>query len=605
MATRPSLPILLLTALPAFAALVACGAGPRDEDSSESEAALGDGPGGSGTGTCANAPAITPKWETNTSRRPLGPMVFDAMRNRLVVLGETGTSELGPNGWSAPAGDPRPAGQRAEASIAYDSARGRAVLFGGSDVNDPTKLLGDTWEWDGATNTWTQMTPAGVTPRARKGHALAYDAARQKTVLFGGIAGTQLVDRMEDTWTWDGAAWTRVGTPAGTHPEPRYGLHMTFDASRSRVVLYGQFGDWYVGPIGGPNTSKGNTWEWDGTAWTRALHGDGTFSSDDPTSLPMTYDSRRGRVVRFDVEGGRYQKTFDVLEWTGAAWSKIAAGPGPRVDVASATQYYGAYDSNRGRLELGSTAYPLITSEFLFYEEPNRAPVLAAVPDQRVFAGDTLSFTLTATDVDVNAVQYSVTPLPPGASVDPTSGAFVWSPTAADVGTYALTARASDGCADATRSFTIRVDDFAYSGLPSGAVKLGGHVSVPVDLAHGTTGYDGQAELDCVVAGQNPGKVAVTCEGKPSEAWSYQSSTTFTPTALTAAIEQDLSFSYRDGDGDALRALRGRLEPLSDGTFKLHLTGFAQPLANGDRVAMRTTPPYGTTDAYGIVDVVP
>ncbi|MHB8878486.1 MAG: hypothetical protein ACYC8T_32720, partial [Myxococcaceae bacterium] len=49
-------------------------------------------------------------------------------------------------------------------------------------------------------NTWV---PAYVP--ARYGHALAYDAARQRVVLFGGLDSAYLTD----TWEWDGTTWVR------------------------------------------------------------------------------------------------------------------------------------------------------------------------------------------------------------------------------------------------------------------------------------------------------------------------------------------------------------------------------------------------------------
>ena len=76
-------------------------------------------------------------------------------------------------------------------ALAYDSARGRVVLFGGTAS---LLTLSDTWEWNG--NVWTRQTPA-VSPPARIGHALAYDVARGRVVLFGGHGpgGT-----LSDTW---------------------------------------------------------------------------------------------------------------------------------------------------------------------------------------------------------------------------------------------------------------------------------------------------------------------------------------------------------------------------------------------------------------------
>ena len=64
-------------------------------------------------------------------------------------------------------------------AMAYDSARGRVVMFGGYDGG----VFGDTWEWDG--NNWRRRTPLS-SPAARSAPALAYDSARGRVVLFGG-----------------------------------------------------------------------------------------------------------------------------------------------------------------------------------------------------------------------------------------------------------------------------------------------------------------------------------------------------------------------------------------------------------------------------------
>jgi Galactose oxidase, central domain len=82
-------------------------------------------------------------------------------------------------GWTrrSPATVPPP---RQAASMAYDAAVGKVVLFGGLGLSN---LLNDTWLWDG--RTWIQQKPA-VSPPARASAGMAYDAARGKLVLFGG-----------------------------------------------------------------------------------------------------------------------------------------------------------------------------------------------------------------------------------------------------------------------------------------------------------------------------------------------------------------------------------------------------------------------------------
>jgi hypothetical protein len=114
---------------------------------------------------------------------------------------------------------------RFDHAVAYDSARSRVVLFGGGANTG----LSDTWEWDGTA--WTQMQDEG--PAARSVHAMAFDSARSRVVLFGGDGGSQLFG---DTWEWDGTAWTQV---QDTGPSGRSGHAMAFDTQAPRVVLFG------------------------------------------------------------------------------------------------------------------------------------------------------------------------------------------------------------------------------------------------------------------------------------------------------------------------------------------------------------------------------
>jgi hypothetical protein len=73
-------------------------------------------------------------------------------------------------------------------------------------AKEPTEVqsfIGDMWEWDGST--WTQLHPL-TAPPARENGRMAYDATRDKIVLFGGYSGAFL----SDTWTWDGSSWKVV-----------------------------------------------------------------------------------------------------------------------------------------------------------------------------------------------------------------------------------------------------------------------------------------------------------------------------------------------------------------------------------------------------------
>jgi len=163
-------------------------------------------------------------------------------------------------------------------AMAYDSARGVTVLFGGYDgAND-----GETWEWNGAT--WTLRATSGPSPRFE--HSLAYDSARGVTVLFGGFNSSS-GSNFGDTWEWDGTTWTLRATGG---PSPRAGHALAYDSARGVTVLFGGNED----PIG-PFVLNGETWEWDGATWTLRA----TSGPSPRTDHALAYDSARGVSVLF------------------------------------------------------------------------------------------------------------------------------------------------------------------------------------------------------------------------------------------------------------------------------------------------------------------
>ena len=99
-------------------------------------------------------------------------------------------------------------GVRNAHAMAYDSDRGRVILFGGADES---KVRGDTWEWDG--RRWKLLSSAGPGPRTFP--AMGYDPLRKRVVLFGGnrvLFGRNPDENrfLNDTWEWDGHNWAQI-----------------------------------------------------------------------------------------------------------------------------------------------------------------------------------------------------------------------------------------------------------------------------------------------------------------------------------------------------------------------------------------------------------
>ena len=126
--------------------------------------------------------------------------------------------------------DTGPSRRRAHA-VAYDALRERIVLFGGYD-GPADAVLGDTWEWDGTA--WMQLADFGPAPRARS--AMAFAGGR--VILFGGSAPGErgADDFFNDTWEWTGRLWKQrqdIG------PHPRWSHAMSYDTVRKRLVIFG------------------------------------------------------------------------------------------------------------------------------------------------------------------------------------------------------------------------------------------------------------------------------------------------------------------------------------------------------------------------------
>lgn len=227
-------------------------------------------------------------------------MAFDSVHNKTVLYGGAGNGGAylgdtweydGPaHTWTQvfPATNPTP---RYNAAMAFDAAHGVAVMFGGySGVRE-----GDTWTWNGSD--WTQVATTGCTPR--NGHAMAYDEARGVTVLFGGFAGA----RLGDTWEWDGTAWASRATSG---PSGRQYLGLAYNAATQHVMLFG-------GQTGACSACReDDTWSWDGTAWT--LLGDNQASIRDQHA--MVYDAAHDQLTFFGGYAGGGLVLDDTWIWT-------------------------------------------------------------------------------------------------------------------------------------------------------------------------------------------------------------------------------------------------------------------------------------------------
>jgi hypothetical protein len=188
-------------------------------------------------------------------------------------------------------------------ALAFDGARGRAVMFGGM-VSAPERLVAETWEWDGSD--WTLRQPSH-SPSARERAAMVWDEVSGRVVLFGGAAGAL---PLGDTWMWDGIDWRMLAPP--TSPPPRSRHALVWDAARRRAVL--------IGGLGQNDTPFGDTWEWDGFTWSQRMP---LFSPEPRHGYALVYDAVRERVL---LSGG------SARGWLGDTWEYFPAYPA-RFDI--------------------------------------------------------------------------------------------------------------------------------------------------------------------------------------------------------------------------------------------------------------------------------
>ena len=120
--------------------------------------------------------------------------------------------------------------------MAYDPAVHRLIMFGGWNLDT---AFNDTWAYDPAANTWTELKPSGTLPPARSGHDLVYD----------------LLPRSADHVRRRGQLRMSSTTPGPTIPPPTPGRSstsraaagarppcgsvMVYDPSGDRLIMFG------------------------------------------------------------------------------------------------------------------------------------------------------------------------------------------------------------------------------------------------------------------------------------------------------------------------------------------------------------------------------
>jgi len=185
-------------------------------------------------------------------------------------------------------------------------------------VNHVKSKAEDTWSYDYATNTWTNMTALGSYSEvdgplpSLQQHAMVYDPDADLTLMFGGMLSSGVCSN--DTWSYDYTTniWTKMNA-LGSYGEvdgtlsPRACMKMVYDSSAQRVIMFS----------GASNDGFFNdTWTYDASTntWTNMSPATVGGTLNCTGYYGLAYDSVADRTIRFG--GGQV-----VDAWTNETWT--------------------------------------------------------------------------------------------------------------------------------------------------------------------------------------------------------------------------------------------------------------------------------------------
>jgi hypothetical protein len=155
------------------------------------------------------------------------------------LISETWSYDVSTNTWENldPPGPVRPPEGLNGARLAYDAESGVVILHGGLSLHS-FSLSNETWAYDYASNTWTNMKPKRA-PAGRNFHGLTYDAAADRVLSIGGLnnrGGNYTITNDVYAYDYDENVWTQLDS--GNAPERDY-VSANYVPSTGRVILFG------------------------------------------------------------------------------------------------------------------------------------------------------------------------------------------------------------------------------------------------------------------------------------------------------------------------------------------------------------------------------
>jgi hypothetical protein len=243
--------------------------------------------------------------------------------------------------------------------MVFDSARNVCVAYEWYDNGVPG-FVSNTWEYNG-TN-WTQIAPA-TSPTVSEFCSLVFDSTRNLTVLFGGRNGAGTPHN--ETWEYNGTTWTQAAPTAS--PTARYFSGVAFDSERDVAILHG-------GTTGPTAQAIDETWEYDGTTWTRIT------TTDSPPARAghnAVHSTKQGAMMihggfTYDITGTIRTDYSDSWSYNGINWTKLFTDIQFTLGQAFSA-YHGGIDAMVlfGLTPTGYQIDGVVTDTMAVYDPPN------------------------------------------------------------------------------------------------------------------------------------------------------------------------------------------------------------------------------------------
>lgn len=285
---------------------------------------------------------------------------------------------------------------RVGAAMSYDPGDGYVLFYGGGN-GAGTAFFHDTWSF--SNGVWTNLTSSvGTPPPGRVSPSMAYDTADGYMVLYGGLTlsgGGTWLDDLSDTWKFSGGAWTNITTSAGTPPSGRFSMGLGYDPSDHELVGFG--GEQVIlNALGATATMDGGTWAFSGGSW-RNLVGTVSTPPSARAGVNMAYDAADGYLLMY---GGLWEsisgtsvsgyETSDTWSFSSGFWlNRTSAVTGTPGDLALSGM---AYDSGAkevvmfgGCVPPVSSSCPLVNTTWAYHADrwTDVSPLISVAPSAR------------------------------------------------------------------------------------------------------------------------------------------------------------------------------------------------------------------------------